>query len=575
MAARLTAYIVAAIVGATLVAGLIVGAQRADENEPADLVVYNAKLYLGGGEVAEAVAVRGNRILRIGSNREVRRLARWSTVEVDARGGTVVPGFHDAHVHLVAGGLGLDELDLRDAATLEDIRARIRTFAAAHPDRPWVLGRGWSYALFPEGLPTRQMLDALVPDRPAHLVAVDGHAAWVNTRALRLAGITSRTPNPRHGVIVKDPRTGAPTGVLKETAQRLMDPVLPPLTRADRLRALRRAIREAHRLGVTSVHEVRATELDLELLDELRRTGELTLRVSVALAVDETLDEAGLGRLEELRRRYADEALLRAGAAAIVLDGAVETQGAALLRPYAARRTRGALRLAPDEFARTVARLDERGWQVLVEATGDQAVRLALETFEALPAEPAPPRGRRHRIERLEVIDPADVARMGRLGVIASLQPALGREVPSRRALWQALVGRERPAAGELAGSLRGAGVRVVFGSDWPASPLDPRYGLAAAVADPAADADPREGAPRGERLALAAALDAYTSEAAYAGFAEDRVGRLAPGMLADLVVFSTDLLSLPPDRLLEAVVEVTIFDGKIVYTRERETTEP
>jgi predicted amidohydrolase YtcJ len=576
MAARLTAYIVAAIVGATLVAGLIVGAQRAEDNEPADLIVYNAKVYTGGASgVQEAVAVRGNRILRVGSNRDVRRLARWSTVQIDARGGTVLPGFTDGHTHLVAGGLSLDQLDLREAVTLDELRARIRTFAQAHPDRPWVLGRGWSYALFPGGLPTRQMLDALVPDRPAHLVAFDGHAAWVNSRALRLAGITRRTPNPRQGVIVKDPRTGEPTGVLKEAAQRLMATVLPPVTREERLRALRRAIREAHRLGVTSVHDVETTEADLALLDELRRTGELTLRVSAALAVDEQLDEAGFGRLEALRRRYGEDALLRTGAVALVLDGAIDTAGAALLEPYATRWRRGALRYTPDEFAAIVSRLDSGAWQLVVEAQGDRAVRLALDTFEALADAPAPPRGRRHRIERIELVDPADRPRIGRLGVVASLQPGLGAQEPPRKALWLALLGRERAARSGMVRSLREAGARIVFGSDWPASPLDPRYGLYAAVAGRLPEGDAPDAAPRDERLPLAAALDAYTSEAAYAGFAEDRLGRLAPGMLADLVVLSTDLFSLPPERLLEAVVAITIFDGKIVYTRERETTEP
>lgn len=577
MAARLTAYIVAAIVGATLVAGLIVGAQRTEDNDPADLIVYNAKVYVGAGaDPAEAVAIRGNRIFRVGSNREVRRLARWSTVQIDARGGSVLPGFNDAHAHLIAGGLSLDQLDLSDAATLDELRARIRAFAQAHPDRPWVLGRGWSYGHFPGGLPTRQLLDALVPDRPAHLVALDGHTTWVNSRALRLAGITRRTPNPLNGVIVKDPRTSEPTGVLKEAAQRLMDKVLPPVSQDDRRRALRRAIREAHRLGVTSVHDLDVSGADLALFDELRRSGELTLRVYAGLAVEDTLDGAELSRLEALRRQYEEDALLRTGAATIRLDGIVETHTAALLEPYANRRTRGDLRYTADDLARLVAELDARRWQVIVEAAGDRAVRQALDAFETLAAAPAPPQGRRHRIERLDLVDPADLPRFAATGVVASLQPFRAALTAERLALWTANLGHRRAARGWMCGPLRAAGARIAFGSDWPAGPFDPRYGLYVAVTRRVpGDNAAGDGPAREEHLPLAAALDAYTADAAYAAFEDGRLGRIAAGMLADLVVLADDLFSLPPERLLDTLVEITIFDGKVVYTRERETTEP
>ena len=198
MAARLTAYVVVGIVAATLIAGLIVGAQRDDSDGPVDLIVHNAKVYTAepGAELAEAVAVRGNQILRVGADREILRLRRPQTRMIDARGAAVLPGFNDSHIHLMSGGLSLDRIDLLDATTVGEIQARIRAWADAHPDKRWVLGRGWYYHPFPEGLPTRQLLDAVVPDRPAQLVCYDGHTAWVNSAALQLAGITRHTPTP-------------------------------------------------------------------------------------------------------------------------------------------------------------------------------------------------------------------------------------------------------------------------------------------------------------------------------------------------------------------------------------------
>ena len=280
MAARLTAYAVAFIVGVTLIAGLIVGAQREDDGA-VDLIVINGKVYAadGGADLAEAVAVRGNKVIRVGSNREIQRLKRAQTVVIDAKGGAVMPGFNDAHAHLINGGLSLDQINLSDATTIDDIKDTIRVWSESHPEREWITGRGWYYQPFNGAMPTRQMLDALVPDRPAYLIAYDGHTGWANTKALKPAGITRRTKAPANGVIVKDPRTGEPTGALKEAAMALMSAAAPKPTEEDRLAAIRAAIDEAHRVGITSVQDAGGTAADLELFDRLRKRGELTLRV--------------------------------------------------------------------------------------------------------------------------------------------------------------------------------------------------------------------------------------------------------------------------------------------------------
>jgi len=574
MAVRVTAFVVALVVAGTVAAGLIVRAQRDDGNGPADLVVRNGRLFTadGAGALAEALAVRGGRILRVGTNAEIDPLRRADTVVVDARGGTVMPGFNDGHVHFVGGGLALEKVDLLDAPTLDRIKEKIRVFAAAHPDRPWVLGRGWYYEPFPGGLPTRQVLDELVPDRPALMVCYDGHTSWANSRALALAGITRDTPDPPNGVVVKDPRTGEPTGVFKEAAQRLLDRVVPEPTREDRLRAIRAGIREAHRLGVTSVQNASGSAEEFELYDALKRAGELTLRVYSAVSLDATTTEADATRLDALRARYGDDPVFRTGAVKLMIDGVIEAHTAVMLAPYANRAdTKGAPMYPQAELDRVVALMDRHGWQVMIHAIGDGGIRMALDAYErAAAASPAPERGRRHRIEHIESTDRADVPRFGRLGVIASMQPFHANPSPNQIGVWSGNIGPEREARGWVYRSISDAGGRLVFGSDWPVVTLDPRMGVNMAVNRTTPDGIPPGGWHPAERMPLARVLEAYTSGAAWASFEEERKGRLAPGMLADIVVLSADLFALPPARLLDATVTTTIFGGRVVYSADR-----
>ena len=418
MRSRLSALIVIAIVAATLVAGLVVGAQRDDRSGPVDLVVLNGRVFTGAGqEPAEALAVRGNEILRVGSNRDMKRLAGEATKVVDAHGGTVLPGFIDGHVHFMSGGLGMDRVNLLDAESLDAIKLKIREFAAANPDRAWVLGRGWYYSPFPGGLPTRQQLDELVPDRPAYMTCYDGHTGWANTAALKLAGITAKTPDPADGVVVKDPKTGEPTGILKEAAMGLMSKVLPQPTRDDRLRAIRRASEEASRLGITSIHEAGTGDASLALFEEVRQAGGLNVRVYAALSVTDAMTPADADKFDALRQKYAANPQIRVGAIKVMEDGVIEAHTAAMLAPYANNPTTGHANYTPQELQRIVTMMDRRGWQVMTHAIGDGAVRMTLDAYEAAAkanpgAEgrpPAPRRARRdHRPRRLPAVRAAE-----------------------------------------------------------------------------------------------------------------------------------------------------------------------
>lgn len=581
MAARLTAYAVAFIVGVTFIAGLIVRAQREDDG-PIDLIVINGDVYAGDGgdDLAEAVAVSGNKVVRVGTNREIQRLRRAQTTVVDAKGGAVLPGFNDAHAHLIDGGLSLNQINLLEATTLDQIKESVRVWAEAHPEREWITGRGWYYQAFNGAMPTRQLLDTLVPDRPAYLIAYDGHTGWANTKALKAAGITRKTKAPANGTIVKDPRSGEPSGALKESAMSLMTAAAPAVTDEDRIAAIRAAIEEAHRAGITSLQDAGGTAADLELFDRLRKRGELTLRIYQALRADATMTNADLEELDRIRTRFADDPLLKTGAVKLIADGVIESHTAAMLDPYANRpATKGEPRFTTDQLIHVVKMLDAHGWQVMTHAIGDAAVRMTLDAYEAAArSNPAPERGRRHRVEHIETIDPADIPRFGKLGVIASMEPVHATPSPAPGDVWSTNIGGERAARGWAWASIAKAGGKLAFGSDWPVMTLDPLQGLHVAVTRTTTDGLPEGGWIPSERLPIRKAIDAYTRDAAWASFDELRKGMLARDMLADIVVLTGDIFAGKTPDLTRTEVAVTIADGKIVYRRdapETTTTAP
>jgi hypothetical protein len=420
-------------------------------------------------------------------------------------------------------------------------------------------------------MPTRWQLDAVVPDRPAFMRCYDGHTAWVNTRALQAAGVTRATPDPPGGVVVRDPANGEPTGVLKEAAQELVSKALPQWTRGDRLRAIRDAIAEAHKLGVTSVQNAGVDLPELELYDELLRKGELRLRLYNAISIEPPFSEADADRLDALWRKHPGDALIKTGAVKLMLDGVIESHTAVMLAPYANDPGTGLPDMDEATLDRIVAMMDRRGWQILIHAIGDGAVRESLDAFErAAAANRAPARGRRHRLEHVETVDPVDIPRFGRLGVLAVQQPFHGNPNPTQLQVWAANIGPERASRGWAQRSILDAGGRLAMGTDWPVVSFDPRFQINMAVNRTTPEGTPAGGWLPEQRLPLAAAIDAYTTGAAYASFDEQRKGQLSPGMLADIVILSADVFAMPPERFLDARVEVTIFDGRVVYRRAK-----
>jgi predicted amidohydrolase YtcJ len=574
MAARLTAYLVVAIVGTTFIAGLIVGAQRDDNEGPVDLIVQNATLFTadGSGTMAEAVAVRGNQVLRVGSTREIARLQRRQTVVIDARGGAVMPGFNDVDLRLARSALTSRSIDLTGATTVSEILARVSGWTVATPQDDWVVGWGWAPEHFRSATPWRQVLDSVARKRPVVLFGTDGSSAWVSTAALQQAEITRATPDPPGGAIVRELRTGEPSGLLRGTASELVAGRIPAAPRDRRMAALRASIAEANAAGITSVQSTDDAPEALELYDALRRSGDMTLRVYSAMPIRQPLTDDDLQRLQQTRARYRDDPLLKGGALSLRLDGAVATRSAALLTPYVgagdATMPAGDTLFTPDDLNRTVRLADAAGWQVITYAAGDRAVRMALDAYaHALRSNRTPERERRHRIGGLTLVDPADLPRFGTLDIVAAMHPARAFQTAQGLDLMARLIGTGRSGRVYPFRALASE-TRLLFGSGWPASGMSPLAGLHAATSRSALTGRQAARFDADEPLNLTEAIEAYTSAPAWASYDEQRKGSIVPGMLADLVVLSNDIFAGARNSLAEAVVEYTIFDGKVVYKR-------
>lgn len=562
---------------------------------PADLIVVNARVFraFAPGEAPSlgsavgprpdgaptAVAVAGGRIVFVGPDGDALSDHRGPGTEiVDARGGLLTAGFDDAHSHVLSGARALDQVELFGLETVEAIGAAIRAWADANPERPWVEGRGWLYVPFPGGLPTRQLLDAIVPDRPAFLKAYDGHTGWANTHALAAAGIDPTTPDPPLGEIVRDPATGDPTGVLKEDAMRLVGAVAPVPTRAEDLAAMRRAFVAFQRSGITAVQDAWVEPEEVSLWRELEAAGALGVRARLAIPMRPADDlPTWRDRLDEYAALIADlrgGAWLDAGILKSFADGVIESRTAAMLAPYEGTTTTGAPEWTADALDAHVAEADRRGWQLEIHAIGDAGVRMVLDAYSRATAAngPRPAQGapqRRHRVEHIETIAATDIPRFGREGAIASMQPYHADPSPNQVTIWAGNIGPERASRAWPWRSIRAAGGVIALGSDWPVVPFDPFLAIHGAVTRQTVNGQPPGGWLPGERLNLPEALSAYGHGSAFAARAERRRGTVAVGMDADLVVLDRDLLGLDASAIIGTNVTLTVVGGRVVHRQE------
>ncbi len=546
----------------------------------ADVILIHARIYTLNAHQpwVEALAIRDGKILAVGTDDEISHYRGTSTKAIDAKGRLVLPGFTDCHVHFMDGSFSLEQVNVETAKNIDQVQQQIKAYAKAHPNDAWVLGRGWSYPIFPPaGMPDKKQLDVVVPDRPAYIEGYDAHTWWANTKALEAAHITKDTTDPPGGTIVRDPATGEPTGAIKEdAADAMVRRAIPVPSREQKLQALRAGLRHANELGITRVHVMGGVNVgagdvtDAELLDELRRNNELTVRFYLGYRFDPPEVTAHqLDEIEQARQRYHDD-WIAAGGVKFFLDGVIETHTAAMLEPYSnAPSLSGGLLWDPDKYKAFVAELDRRGIQIFTHAIGDRAIRLALDAYGAA----APKNGTkdaRHRVEHIEDPSAADIPRFGQLGVIASMQPLHAYPDDDTLKSWLPAVGPERAMRAWPWRSIQAAGGVLAFGSDWPVVTLSPWPGLQNAVTRQTTDGEPQGGWIPSERISLADAIKGYTLNAAFAGHREKTEGSLEPGKLADLIIVSQNVFEIDPHRLVHTKVALTMVGGRVVYERQK-----
>lgn len=549
----------------------------------ADIIIENARVLTmeDSAPHADAVAIAGNTILAVGSRNTVAALAGPRTRVIDAAGGTVLPGFNEGHLHLFAGAAELDHLQLAGVHGREALASAVQAYAAGRPEDPLITAQSADYTILSVDEPvTRQDLDAILPDRPFIMFAPDHHTAWANTAALEKAGILRGRAIGVGNEIVMGP-DGLAAGELREneafdpvlllgsagTRFRLglssggePDPAPSPAERAFDLGIMRKGLAHAARHGLTSLQNMDGNLYQLELLGELERSGELTARARVPFHMKNFMPLEELERAEEMRRRFHSP-MLASGFVKMFVDGVLDSWTAVMLDDYADRPGwRGEPLFDAEHFARVAVEADRRGFQIAVHAIGDGAVRIVLDGYEAARRANGA-RDSRHRIEHIEVVHPDDVPRFAALGVAASMQPihAPGTGFPLEPTVGR--IGRAKWPYAYAWQTLREAGARLVFATDWPVSPIDPMACIQAALTRRRwRDSDPDQ------RQTLLDSLASYTRDSAWIEFMEGAKGRLAPGLLADLVILNADLETTEPEAIGTVRPMMTICDGRVVH---------
>lgn len=546
---------------ALLVSAAIASEDAMTQLDRADLILHGGRvltmLEVEPVPAPTAVAVGGGRILFVGDEAGAKALAAPAARVIDVQGGTIIPGFIDSHAHLYGLGKALAEIDLRGTATAEEAARRVAQAAAANPGRGWLEGRGWDQNDWPvKEYPHREMLDRAAGKRPVLLRRVDGHAAWASTAALALAGVTAATPDPAGGSILRDAR-GEPTGVLIDNAVSLVTSAIPAPDEPEVRRRLRLAAEHCLRLGVTSVHDAGVSWERAQLMKELAAAGELGVRVH-AMYDDEA---ATLAAALQAGPWTSDDGMLSLRAVKLYADGALGSRGALLLGDYSDQPGHRGLAVTDPGHLRWVMRtLGGAGFQVCTHAIGDGGNRLVLDLYEEVLGE-LKPIDARWRVEHAQILDPADIPRFAKLGVIAAMQPV---HCTSDMDWADERLGEDRLQGAYAWQSLLKTGARLCYGTDFPVEKVEPLEGLYAARTRTHADGTPIGGWRPEEAVDARTALWLYTAGGAWAAFAEDELGVVAPGYRADLVVLDGDPVACEAKELLGMKVTVTVVGGRL-----------
>jgi predicted amidohydrolase YtcJ len=546
-------------------------------SRPADLVIRNARAFTvdDARPWAEAVAVTAGRISWVGADGDADTHAGDGTEVIDAGGASVLPGFIDSHNHVRLGSNPL-EVDLSGAATLDEVKGRIRSHTDAHPDHTWIEGVGFNYSVMPGGrMPTFEDLDGLTGGRPAFVLTYDAHNAWLNREAMERFEITSGTDALAWGHVRTDPGTGEPTGIVGDFAvmgisragQAALEKVMPGYEPQMQYRRTLESLDMATELGITTIVEPQNSPDDMWIFERARDEGRMRSRVIAAMFHPLGTTDAERDEFDAVRTRFGEDDRLRIGPIKLYIDDVIEPWTAAMLEPYANRPgERGETFWAPDEFVDLVTELERRGWSCHVHGTGDRGLRVALDGFEAARAANEGRRlAPRHGMVHTECLHADDVPRFGELGVTPIMQPR--HCAPSIIEDWRANVGPNRWRHAWAFRSLRDAGATLSFSSDWNVAEMDPLVGIYSAITR--ANLDGGEAWVPEETVDIETSIRAYTMGGAHVAFAEERRGSITVGKQADLVVLSGDLFEAAdedPRRVLDLHVTHTIVDGGVVH---------
>ena len=540
----------------------------------ADVVITGADVWCGDASRswAKAVAIQGDRIVRVGTDDDVRDLIGPATDHRHLPGRMVTPGFQDSHIHPPFGGRNRLNIALNDIEGRENYLAVIRAYADANPDAEWIIGGGWAMEYFPGGTPRKEDLDAIVPDRPVFLFNRDVHGAWVNSRALEIAGIDSTTPDPSDGRIERDPVTGEPSGTLHEgAAYSLNDTFVPLPTDDDWQRAILNAQEYLHAFGITAWQDAWVTPDTLSAYRSLASTGQLTARVVGALWWERSLGVEQISNFVEQRATGAAGSF-HPTTVKIMTDGVLENYTGSLLQPYCDgcgghTDNSGIAFIDPDVLAAAVTELDRLDFQVHMHTIGDRAVRVALDAVQAARAVNGA-RDNRHHLAHIQVVQPADVPRFRELDVVANCQPYWAQMEPQMAELTIPFLGEDRGAMQYPFGDLLKHGTVLAMGSDWSVTTADVLAEIEVAVTR--VDPENRHNAPflPDQRIGLHDALSGFTAGTAYVNHDETESGSLREGMRADLAIIDHNLFANGAPPVADASVELTMASGRIVHDR-------